>query len=113
MEDTLKQMGMARAFVDPRVSNGAQFEGMSASSDPAQKLYISKVLHKAFVEVNEKGTEAAAATAVMIDKAAAAAISVPFTPVFKADRPFLFLIRDVRTSSILFLGRMMNFTEMG
>lgn len=105
MENTLKQMGMARAFVDPREPHGAQFEGMSASSDPAQKLYVSKVLHKAFVEVNEKGTEAAAATAVMMVGKAAAPISVPFTPVFKADRPFLFLIRDVKTNGILFLGR--------
>jgi serine protease inhibitor len=108
MEDTLKHMGMVRAFVDPREANGAQFDGMSESSDPMQKLYISKVLHKAFVEVNEKGTEAAAATAVIMAAATAAPVNVPFTPVFKADRPFVFLIRDVKTGSILFLGRMMN-----
>jgi serine protease inhibitor len=108
MEDTLKQMGMARAFVDPRLPNGAQFDGMSASTDPGDWLYIMKVLHKAFVEVNEKGTEAAAATAVIMGAAGGVAPTGPFTPVFKADRPFLFLIRDVKTSSILFLGRMMN-----
>jgi serpin B len=66
------------------------------------------VLHKAFVEVNEKGTEAAAATAVMMPAKEAAPVSVPFTPTFKADRPFAFLIRDVKTDSILFLGRMTN-----
>jgi serine protease inhibitor len=113
MADTLKGMGMVRAFVNPLDPKGAQFDGMSASSDPAQKLYISKVLHKAFVEVNEKGTEAAAATVVMMPAAEAAPVSVPFTPVFKADRPFLFLIRDVKTGSILFMGRMMNLKAIG
>ncbi|HZY89386.1 MAG TPA: serpin family protein [Gemmataceae bacterium] len=106
---TLQGMGMVRAFNDPRAADGAQFDGMSESQDPAEKLYVSKVLHKAFVEVSEKGTEAAAATAVMMamPKSAAPA-SVPFTPTFKADRPFLFLVRDRQTGSILFLGRMVN-----
>jgi serpin B len=108
MSDTLQGMGMVRAFVDPRQANGAQFDGMSASSDPLQKLYVSKVLHKAFVEVNEKGTEAAAATAVPMGVKTAAPITVPFTPVFKADRPFVFLIRDVKTGTILFVGRLAN-----
>jgi serine protease inhibitor len=108
MEAMLQAMGMKRAFKDPRAPDGAQFDGMSQSEDPAQKLYISKVLHKAFVEVNEKGTEAAAATAVIMAKPTAAPVSIPFTPTFRADRPFVFLIRDVKTGSILFLGRMMN-----
>ncbi len=108
MGGTLQGMGMVRAFVDPRQPNGAQFDGMSASTDPLQKLYVSKVLHKAFVEVNERGTEAAAATAVSMAVGAAAPIMVPFTPVFKADRPFVFLIRDVKTGTILFVGRLAN-----
>jgi serpin B len=108
MVDALKNMGMVRAFVDPRQANGAQFDGMSASSDPAKKLYISQVLHKAFVEVNENGTEAAAATAVSVVASAAPPITVPFTPVFKADRPFVFLIRDATSGAILFVGRMTN-----
>jgi len=109
LEKPLRAMGMARAFEDPRLPNGAQFEGMSASEDPAQRLYVSKVLHKAFVEVNEKGTEAAAAAAVLTARPTEAVPqSVPFTPTFRADRPFVFLIRDVRTGSILFVGRMMN-----
>ncbi len=111
---TLQGMGMVRAFNDPRAADGAQFDGMSQSQDPAQKLYVSKVLHKAFVEVNEKGTEAAAATAVMMAMPKSAApVSVPFTPTFRADRPFLFLIRDRQSGSILFLGRMVNPTEKG
>ena len=105
---TLKGMGMVRAFTDPRFPNGADFTGMCASSDPMKRLYISKVLHKAFVEVNEKGTEAAAATAVIMMQTTAMPVTVPFTPTFKADRPFIFLIRDVRTGSVLFIGRMMK-----
>jgi serine protease inhibitor len=102
-------MGMVRAFKDPRAADGAQFDGMSQSQDPAQKLYVSKVLHKAFVEVSEKGTEAAAATAVMMAMPTSARPpSVPFTPTFKADRPFLFLVRDRQSGSVLFLGRMVN-----
>jgi serine protease inhibitor len=100
---------MIRAFQDPRLPDGAQFDRMSQSEDPLEKLYISKVLHKAFVEVNEKGTEAVAATAViMVRPTSAVPQSIPFTPTFKADRPFVFLIRDVKTGSVLFLGRMMN-----
>ena len=106
---TLQGMGIVRAFNDPRTADGAQFDGMSESQDPAQKLYVSKVLHKAFVEVSEKGTEAAAATAVMMAPSERAQQrSVPFTPTFKADRPFLFLVRDRQSGSILFLGRVVN-----
>ena len=71
------------------------------------------MLHKAFVEVSEKGTEAAAATAVIMARPKAAALSVQFTPTFKADRPFLFLVRDRQTGSVLFLGRMVNPHEKG
>lgn len=90
----LKKMGIKKAFVP----GGADLTGLSGASN----LYISGVVHKAFVEVNEEGTEAAAATGVGIR-----ATSVPPPPlVFRADRPFLFLIRDVRNDSVLFLGRL-------
>jgi len=104
---------MVRAFEEPnpRSPGGADFTGMCASEDPRLRLYISQVLHKAFVEVNEKGTEAAAATAVMMMEATSAPATVPFIPTFKADRPFLFLIRDGSTGSILFIGRMVNPNE--
>jgi serine protease inhibitor len=108
LNDALKELGMTRAFRDPREKNGAQFDGMSDTSDAMEKLYISKVLHKAFVEVNEKGTEAAAATAVMLPKAEAAPATVPVTPTFRADKPFVFLIRDQKTGAVLFLGRVLN-----
>ena len=71
--------------------------------DGTRNLYISAILHKAFVEVDEKGTEAAAATAVGVTL-----MSAPSYPRFNADHPFLFLIRDNATGSILFMGRMVN-----
>jgi serpin B len=72
--------------------------------DGQKWLCIGAVLHKAFVEVNEEGSEAAAATAVeMRLKSAPARL-----PVFNADHPFLFLIRDNPSGSILFIGRMAN-----
>jgi serpin B len=101
LHDTLKNMGMKRAF-DARQ---ADFTGMAASRNPDDQLLISKVLHKAFVEVNEKGAEAAAATAVIMVPKEARKETRPFIPEFRADRPFLFLIRDRESGIILFLGR--------
>jgi serine protease inhibitor len=102
----LQEMGMVRAFVDPRdPERGAQFGGMTTSTDPMKQLYIAKVFHKAFVEVNEKGTEAAAATAVSMAVPLSMPMDRPFTPEFKAERPFLFLIRDTSSGTVLFLGR--------
>jgi serpin B len=95
---TLQSMGMTLAF-----SDRADFSGMAADA----KLQISKALHKAFVEVDEKGTEAAAATAVVIGLT-----SMPMQPeepkVFRADRPFLFLIRHKASGAVLFVGRVMD-----
>jgi len=108
MAGTLEAMGMRRAVTDPRdPDNGAQFHGMTTSTDPMEQLYISTVAHKAFVEVNEEGTEAAAATAVVMPTPRSAGPE-PFTPTFRADRPFLFAIRDMETGTILFLGRMVD-----
>ena len=67
-------------------------------------MYISEVVHKAFVSVDEEGTEAAAATAVIMKLTA-----MPEEPVeVKVDRPFIFLIRDIKTGTILFLGRIID-----
>lgn len=93
LNDPLITLGMVDAFSE----QAADFTGMVTR----RGLYISKVIHKAFVDVNEEGTEAAAATAVVMSTK-----SISLTPVFKADHPFLFLIRDVRTGTILFMGRM-------
>jgi len=102
---TLKAMGMPLAFIrcnaNDRKKPCADFSGIL---DPARDtLSIDAVMHKAFVEVNEEGTEAAAATAVSM--AAGEAAMPPPVPVFRADHPFIFLIRDDRSGSILFLGR--------
>jgi len=93
----LQALGMKKAFHQGE----ADFSGMHTGPE---KLFISQVLHKAFVEVNEEGTEAAAATAIIIDNRSVP----PPPPVFRADRPFIFLIRDRQTDSILFLGRLVN-----
>ena len=97
LNPTLQAMGLKRAF-----SPAADFSGISS----AESLYISVVLHKAYVDVNEEGTEAAAATGVVM-RAYAARHPQP-VPVFRADHPFLFLIRDTKAGSILFLGRVTN-----
>ena len=102
---TLQKMGMTRAFTDPRKPNGADFTGMHNTDVLQNRLYISKVLHKAFLDVNEKGTEAAAATAVIMMAGCAMPMTQPFTPTFKADRPFMLMIRHNATGSILFMGR--------
>lgn len=106
LSDALKALGMKRAFVDTADPDGAQFDGISTGSDPTQRLFIGAVVHKAFVEVSEKGTEAAAATAVMMVAGAAMPRMVDFTPTFRADRPFVFLIRDNASGAVLFLGRL-------
>jgi len=100
LERTLAQMGMKDAF-----SRAADFSGM----DGARDLFISAVIHKAFVDVNEEGTEAAAATGAVM-RAMAVARRQP-TPTFRADHPFIFLIRDTHSGSILFLGRMLDPTR--
>jgi serpin B len=101
LEDTLKAMGMTLAF-----GQKADFSRMSAG----EGLYISAVVHKAFVDVNEKGTEAAAATMVEEPKKEELMREEPKVepPVFRADHPFLFLIRENETDSILFMGRVRN-----
>jgi serpin B len=93
---TLSAMGMPQAF-----SGSADFSGMTGHRDFA----ISEVIHKAYVDVNEEGTEAAAATAVTMRALAMRAPEGP-PPVFRADHPFVFMIRDNRSASILFMGRM-------
>ena len=91
----LQALGMTDAFD----AEHADFSGMTSPS----YLSISAVVHQAFVEVNEEGTEAAAATGVVMTTAMA--VAGP-TPVFRADHPFLFLIRDRENGSILFMGQL-------
>jgi serpin B len=95
LREILAMMGMPVAF-----SEGADFSGMTGNRD----LFIADVVHKAFVSVDEAGTEAAAATAVVMELTAVPETSVKVT----IDHPFIFLIRDVETGTILFVGRVVN-----
>ncbi len=92
---TLQRMGMTDAFSEYL----ADFSGISDTF-----LYITAVIHKAFIEVNEEGSEAAAATAVVMGTKSIG----PEPKRFIADRPFFFAIRDLRTGSILFMGRVQD-----
>ncbi|MBW2980644.1 serpin family protein [Candidatus Woesearchaeota archaeon] len=93
MSKVLAEMGMPTAF-----SMAADFSGM----DGTDMLFISKVIHQAFVEVNEEGTEAAAATAVVMTLKSA------MPTVFRADHPFIFIIQERETGNILFLGKVVD-----
>ncbi|MDP7036049.1 MAG: serpin family protein, partial [Planctomycetota bacterium] len=96
LKETLQKMGMKDAF-QPKKAN---FKGIT-NTEP---IWIDKVIHKAVVDVDESGTEATAATAVLMTRS-----GVPKTPVpLQVDRPFLFLIRDQQTGSILFMGRILD-----
>jgi serpin B len=93
---TLAAMGMRSAF-----DVNADFSGMTGKRD----IMISNVIHKAFIDVNEEGTVAAAATAVVMTYAMARPIPLP---VFRADHPFVFLIRDEKSGALLFMGRLID-----
>ncbi|XP_069770315.1 leukocyte elastase inhibitor-like isoform X2 [Narcine bancroftii] len=92
LEEILSAMGMIDAFA-PSTAN---FSGMSEEKG----LSVSKVIHKSFVDVNEEGTEAAAATSIHLLRS-----SLSVATIFKADHPFLFFIKHNKTQSILFFGR--------
>jgi serpin B len=95
LNDALQAMGIEDAF-----SDAADFSGMTGDTE----LFISSVIHQAFVSVDEAGTEAAAATAVVM-----AAKGLPSEPVqLTVDRPFIFAIRDIQTSALLFVGRVLD-----
>ena len=95
LASTLSDMGMPQAF-----SGAADFSGI----DGTGQLFIKDVIHKAFISVNESGTEAAASTAVNMQLKGAPDIIATMI----VDHPFIYLIRDIETGSVLFLGRMMN-----
>lgn len=102
MKKDLKEMGMPTAFtLGVDFGGKADFSGMTGKND----LNIDQVIHKAFVEVNEEGTEAAAATAVVCATGAS-----PYK-VFKADHPFIFIILEKETGNILFLGKINDPTK--
>jgi serpin B len=97
LNGTLAALGIKKAF-----TNQADFSGMTGSRD----LYLSSAIHKAFIAVDEDGTEAAAATGLMV---AGMAMRVPPPAIeFKADHPFLLLLTDTKTGVVLFIGRVEN-----
>jgi len=93
MAEALIEMGMPSAF------GSADFSGMTGSTD----LFISDVIHKAFISVDEEGTEAAAATAVIMARGMSEQI--------RFDRPFIHLIRDNETGQVVFIGRVLDPTQ--
>ena len=100
LREVLVALGMPTAFTDD-----ADFSGLTVDEPPKEQLRISEVLHEAFVAVDEQGTEAAAATAVVMQRAGA----MPQPPVpFVVDRPFLFVIHELSTGTPLFVGRVLD-----
>ena len=103
LSETLKSMGMSDAF-DSAAADFSGVDGHSCLAGNPECLYIREILHKAFVSVDEAGTEAAAATAVVMNQESAPPSPVSVT----VDRPFIFLIRDRETGAVLFVGRVMK-----
>jgi serpin B len=101
LRDTLGAMGMPLAF-DAR----ADFSGMTAN----RGLFISAAIHKAYIDVNEEGTEAAAATGIRMMRPTMVRVQTP-PIIFLADHPFIFLIRDNRSGGVLFIGRVTDPTK--
>ncbi len=92
----------------PFIRFQGDFSGINGKTPlDRESLFIEAVYHQAFVDVNEEGTEAAAATAIAAAQGCGPAEPVPI-PVFRADHPFLFLVRDNLSGSILFLGRVLD-----
>ncbi len=109
LTEPLRALGMRLAFS----AEQADFSGVNGVAQPsAEALHASFIFHKAFVEVNEEGTEAAAAAAMAMEvRSAAISAPKPPPPVFRADHPFFFVIRDRVTGAILFLGRVTDPTR--
>lgn len=101
LAETLRSMGMVDAFDPMR----ADFTGM-VEGTPPQPLLIGDVLHKAFISVDENGTEAAAATVVVMPTGTSMVQTTP--PEVRIDHPFIFAIRDTQTGTLLFVGRVLN-----
>lgn len=103
LSQVLSQMGMQIAFSDE-----ADFRGMVDDSNKVDNLKISDIIHKSFMDINEAGTEASAATAAFFVYPVELTPPVENKKFFKADHPFIFLIKENSTNTILFLGRMIN-----
>jgi serpin B len=99
LNEPLQKMGIKKAF-----TQGADFKKIMKDIP----LFVSQVLHKSFVEVNEEGTEAAAVTAIIMQTTSSIGSERPSPKIFKANRPFVFAIKDNKTGAILFIGKVMK-----
>jgi serpin B len=104
MPPDLKAMGMPTAFSP----TDADFSGIAPIKDSSQNLYVSDVIHKAFIDTDENGTEAAAATAVVMVEGAMEEPSLPKPIIFNVNHPFILFIQEQQTGNILFFGRVAN-----
>lgn len=102
--EPLKGLGMPLAFDQAR----ADFSGLHVPKAPGDGIYISAVIHQANIDVDEKGTDAAAATAVMVATGGCTGPAPAKSLTLRLDRPFLFVLRDVETGAILFMGRVVD-----
>jgi serpin B len=100
LADVLKSLGMPLAF-----GGTADFTGIHVPTDEADRLFISEVIHQANIDVDEKGTTAAAATAVVMATGGCTGPDPAKVITFRVDRPFLFVLRDVGTGAVLFMGQ--------
>ncbi|VAH13112.1 unnamed protein product [Triticum turgidum subsp. durum] len=98
----MRNLGVTRAF------SGGDFSGMVSGGDGHGRVSISRVYHKATIEVDEQGTVAAAATVVLMDGTSLEEREPPHLVDFVADRPFLFAVVEERTGAVLFLGHVVN-----
>ena len=108
LADVLKSMGMPLAFT----AGVADFSAIHVPKTDEKILYIGTVIHQANIDVDEKGTEAAAATAIIQQATGGGCVgSVPSprkTITLRLDRPFLFVLRDMETGAVLFMGRVVD-----
>ena len=106
LNDNMEALGMKNMFADPRrnIKGGANFSPINGK----RNLFVSAVIQKAFIEVNEEGSEAAAATAVIMRMTKSGRPRRNRPKVFRADRPFMFFLRDKLTGILLFQGRVMD-----
>ncbi|KAK8955645.1 Serpin-ZXA [Platanthera guangdongensis] len=106
--DVLKQLGLNSIFS----SSSADLGGMCLESSRVGRLFVSNILHKAAIEVDEEGTTAAAATVINIVEVTAAGATTPWVD-FVADHPFIFVVREDKTEAILFFGHVVNPSDSG
>jgi serpin B len=104
LKDVLGSLGMPVAFSP----EAADFTGIHIPESVGERIHIAEVIHQANIDVDEKGTEAAAATAVMVDTGGCTGPMPAKTITLRLDRPFLFVLRDVATGAVLFMGRVVD-----